>query len=73
MIFSARFFAWSPTRSIALATSPDDVIPLLEAADGAIDKLLTLHIRVLGRLVLAAEEVERALNLVPKDKETVSA
>jgi hypothetical protein len=45
--------------------SPDDVDGLLQASGEAIDRLAGLHGRALGRLALAAEEVERTLGLAP--------
>jgi predicted Zn finger-like uncharacterized protein len=43
----------------------DDIGGLMEASGEAIDRLAQLHGRALGRLALAAEEVERALGLPP--------
>ena len=45
--------------------APDDIGALLEAAGTAIDKVIPLHCRMAGRLVLAAEEVEKSLGLDP--------
>jgi len=48
-------------------TLPDrnDVAGLLNASQEAIDRLAGLYVRALGRLAVAAEEVERALGLPP--------
>jgi hypothetical protein len=43
----------------------DDIGDLLEASGEAINRLASLYGRALGRLALAAEEVERALGLPP--------
>jgi len=43
----------------------DDVGGLLEVAEAAIDRLLNLYRRALGRLTVTAEEVERVLGLEP--------
>lgn len=43
----------------------EDIGGLLEVSGELLDKLLPLYCRILGRLALAAEEVERALNLEP--------
>ena len=42
-----------------------DVVELLETAGAAIDRLLGLYRRALGRLTVTAEEVERVLGLEP--------
>lgn len=38
---------------------------LYQAADEAVQKITTLYLRVLGRLAVTAEEVERAIGLMP--------
>jgi hypothetical protein len=53
-------FAFPP-----LIPSKDDIGGLMEASGEVIDRLARLHGRALGRLALAAEEVERALGLPP--------
>jgi predicted Zn finger-like uncharacterized protein len=53
-------FAFPP-----LIPAKDDIGGLMEASGEAIDRLAQLHGRALGRLALAAEEVERALGLPP--------
>ncbi|MFO0888475.1 MAG: M48 family metalloprotease [Isosphaeraceae bacterium] len=52
-------------EQFALPSVPahDSIGDLLRAAETALDRLLPLYSRVLGRLALAAEEVERALGL----------
>ncbi|QDV38290.1 M48 family metallopeptidase [Tautonia plasticadhaerens] len=45
----------------------DEVVPLYEASGEAIDRILTLHCRLIGRLALAVEQVERALGLPPPE------
>ena len=53
-------FAFPP-----LIPAKDDIGGLMEASGEAISRLAGLHGRALGRLALAAEEVERALGLPP--------
>jgi Zn-dependent protease with chaperone function len=53
-------FAFPP-----LIPAKDDIGGLLEASGEAINRLAGLYGRALGRLALAAEEVERALGLPP--------
>jgi predicted Zn finger-like uncharacterized protein len=53
-------FAFPP-----LIPAKEDIGGLVEASGEAIDRLAGLHRRALGRLALAAEEVERALGLPP--------
>jgi hypothetical protein len=53
-------FAFPP-----LIPAKDDIGGLLEASGEAINRLAGLYGRALGRLALAAEEVERALDLPP--------
>ncbi|MDB5349138.1 MAG: Zn-dependent protease with chaperone function [Planctomycetota bacterium] len=43
----------------------DDINELLDAAGNALDKMVPLHYRLVGRLMLAAEEVEKALGMEP--------
>lgn len=43
----------------------DEIAELLQVSDQAVEKLLTLHRRVLGRLAVTAEEVERTVGLSP--------
>lgn len=43
----------------------NDVGELLETAEAAVDRLLRLYHRALGRLTVTAEEVERVLGLAP--------
>ena len=57
-------FAFPP-----LIPAKDDIGGLLDAALEAINRLAGLHRRALGRLALAAEEVERALGLPPIEVE----
>jgi Zn-dependent protease with chaperone function len=45
--------------------SKEDVRGLMGASGEVIDRLARLHVRALGRLTLAAEEVERTLGLPP--------
>lgn len=45
--------------------NPDDINGLLNATGQAVDKTIALYYRVLGRLTLAAEEVEKAIGLKP--------
>lgn len=49
----------------ALIPAKDDIGGLMEASGELIGRLAGLHGRALGRLALAAEEVERALGLPP--------
>jgi Zn-dependent protease with chaperone function len=51
----------------ALPSIPDAkaIAELLDAAQTVLDRLLPLYSRILGRLALAAEEVEQALGLAP--------
>jgi hypothetical protein len=49
----------------SLIPAKDDVGGLLDTAGEAIDRLARLYGRALGRLALAAEEVERAMDLPP--------
>lgn len=51
----------------ALPTVPDDqdVDGLMDAAESAIDKTIAMHYRLVGRLMLTAEAVEKALGLEP--------
>jgi hypothetical protein len=53
-------FAFPP-----LIPAKDDIGGLMEASGEVIDRLAGLHGRALGRLALAAEEVERAVGLPP--------
>ncbi len=53
-------FAFPP-----LIPAKEDVGGLLEASGEAIDRLARLHGRALGRLVLAAEEVEKRAGSAP--------
>ena len=41
----------------------EEVVPLFEVSGEAIDRVLTLHCRLLGRLALAVDEVETCLGL----------
>jgi len=43
----------------------DDIAGLLNLSHEAIDRLSVLYVRALGRLAIAAEEVESALGLPP--------
>ena len=54
-------------------TVPDknDVGALMQVAEDAIDRLLSLYRRALGRIALTAEEVERVLGLEPINVEPV--
>jgi hypothetical protein len=47
----------------------DDVVDVLSTADLALDRVLGLYHRALGRLTVACEEVERALGLPPIEVE----
>lgn len=49
----------------AALPSKDDIGGLFETADAAIDRLMDLYQRALGRLTVTAEEVERVLGLEP--------
>jgi predicted Zn finger-like uncharacterized protein len=57
--------------TLARFVLPDSIPPkeniegLLQLSDGALDRLRGLYARVLGRLALTAEEVERVLGLAP--------
>jgi len=51
----------------------DDIGELLDAAGNALDKIIPLHYRLVGRLALATEEVEKILGMdplpeIPKDE-----
>ena len=49
----------------AILPAETDVVGLLETANTAIDRLMGLYRRTLGRLTVTAEEVERVLGLGP--------
>jgi Zn-dependent protease with chaperone function len=53
----------------ASTPSKEDVVALLEASQGALDRLVALYTRALGRLAVTALEVERALGLPPLEPE----
>ena len=54
-------------QQFAIPSVPDAraIGELLEVAQTALDRLLPLYSRILGRLALASEEVEQALGLRP--------
>jgi hypothetical protein len=59
----------------AIPSLPDSsaIGDLLQVGETALDRLVPLYARILGRLALAALEVERALGLPPLECETQSA
>ncbi|HKM54301.1 MAG TPA: M48 family metallopeptidase [Isosphaeraceae bacterium] len=59
----------------AIPSVPDSsaIGDLLRVGETALDRLVPLYARILGRLALAAEEVERALGLPPLECELQSA
>ncbi len=52
-------------KNTRLETVTQDAGGLLNVSQEAIDRLSVLYVRALGRLAVAAEEVERALGLPP--------